>query len=189
MISYNKLVPLSLMLIIMIMPFAFGADLFSAKENSKDFGINIDLDYKIAKTGDVFNFSTSTFYNGKGSSAPVVVAMNIVNLEDGAPVDPEDWSPERTQLIKTIKQGESIKQTWTIHSILDGNYLIYLVAVPKPSNVEETSLPVASSAVHLTVKPYTRLNPGGVLPVIITVPILLILLYVMLLYFRKKNLD
>ncbi len=124
--------------------------------------ISIDRRYEVTKTGDEFDFKTQVKnIDPHKQSGPLVVAMNIINLGSGQPVDPEDWSPKRTQAIGSLKPGQASELTWTIESILKGDYLIYMVVTPKPVGSTSTSQPVASSAIHLTVKPHTRLNPGA----------------------------
>jgi hypothetical protein len=108
-------------------------------------------------------------------SPPMVVAMNIINLGSGDPVDPEDWSPERTQEVEPLGTRESAEQSWEIDTILDGDYMVYMTVVPEPESPEATSQPVSSSGIHLTVEAFARSNPGGVLPLAIGMPIVLIL--------------
>ena len=42
-------------------------------------------------------------------SGPLVVAMNIINLGSGQPVDPEDWSPERTQAVRLTRARADLR--------------------------------------------------------------------------------
>jgi len=151
--------------------------------------INIDTTYEIVKTGDSIEFSTQVIYEGQNLSPEMVVAMNIVNLGDGDPVDPEDWSPERTQSIEPLEAGESVTQEWTVRAILDGDYLVYMVVLPTPDNPETTSQPIASTGIHLTVNPFTQYNPGGILPVAIGMPIGLSLLMVFFQWRRRKSIE
>jgi hypothetical protein len=48
---------------------------------------------------------------------------------------------------------------------------------------------VASSGVHLTVTPYTKLNPSGVLPYVIGGPVVLGMLIFMAYRHRRKQID
>jgi hypothetical protein len=124
------------------------------------------------------------------ASPPLTVAMNIINLDQkGGVVDPEDWSPERTQYIERLEPGESAKLAWRVNSILDGDYMVYMVAVPQPAGPKATSHPVASSGIHLTVTPFTRLNPGGVLPYAIGGPVLLLLGIILVQRIRRRGVD
>lgn len=55
--------------------------------------ISIDRRYEVTKTGDEFDFITQIKnIDPHKQSGPLVVAMNIINLGSGQPVDPEDWS-------------------------------------------------------------------------------------------------
>ena len=67
--------------------------------------------------------------------------------------------------------------------------MIYMVLLPGPASQNSTSQPVASSGIHLTVTPFTRLNPGGVLPYVIGVPILLMLAIFLIFRFRRRQID
>jgi ABC-type transport system involved in multi-copper enzyme maturation permease subunit len=152
--------------------------------------ISIDTAYKTIKTGDTVDFNTTVINNGGEDSPQMFVAMNIINLaKDGDPVDPEDWSPERTQAIPPLAVGQSATQSWSIHAILDGNYMVYMVLVPEPTSPQSTSQPVVSTGIHMTVTPFASLNPGGVLPLALGMPIGLTLLMFVLLWNRNRSIN
>ncbi|MGH2351918.1 MAG: ABC transporter permease subunit [Chloroflexota bacterium] len=137
--------------------------------------ISVDLDHRVLNAGDHILFNTSVTNTGTRESPPLILAMNIINLDGaGAPVDPEDWSPQRTQAMETLPPGRSARHAWRVNAILDGDYMVYMVVVPKPGSPQGTTSPVASSGIHLTVMPFTRLNPVGVLPFVIGVPVVLL---------------
>jgi hypothetical protein len=48
---------------------------------------------------------------------------------------------------------------------------------------------VASSGIHLTVTPFTRLNPGGVLPYAIGGPLLVALAIFVVYRIRRRGID
>lgn len=152
------------------------------------FSISIDLDYKIVRAGEPVLFKTVVRNNGTRKSEPLIVAMNIINLNaTGDVVDPEDWSPQRTQYTEHLGPGQSSTQSWKINAIFDGNYMVYMVLIPTPKNKVSTSLPIASSGLHLTATKFTRLNPSGVLPYTLGVPIVISLL--MFLVYRRRRQD
>jgi hypothetical protein len=118
------------------------------------------------------------------------VAMNIIDLaKNGDPVDPEDWSPVRTQAVGPLVVGQSSTQSWTIHAILDGDYMVYLVLIPEPNDPQSTSQPVVSSGIHMTVMPFSSLNPGDVLPLALGMPIGLTVLMFVLLWTRNRSIN
>ena len=76
-----------------------------------------------------------------------------------------------------------------MNAILDGDYMIYTVAIPQPGGQEATTHPVASPGIHLTVTPFTRLNPGGVLPFAIGGPVLVLLGLLYVYRRRRRGID
>jgi len=150
--------------------------------------VTADLDHKLMKTTDFVVFNTTVTNGGTERTAPLIAAMNIINLDArGDVVDPEDWSPQRTQYVEAgIAPGESATLSWRINAILDGDYMVYLVVIPSPTTQDGTSQPVSSQGVHLTVTPFTRLNPRGVLPYAIGGP-LLVLAGILLVYRRRQR--
>lgn len=142
------------------------------------------------KTTDSIFFDTVVSNNGTQPSAPIIVAMNIINLDkEGDVVDPEDWSPQRTQYIDQLAPGESVALPWRVNAILDGDYIVYMVAMPQPADADATSQAVASKGIHLTVAAFTRLNPGGVLPYALAGPIVLSLALMVVNQRRNREID
>jgi hypothetical protein len=155
---------------------AAAAQAAQSTDTEQALEISIDLPYTTVNAGDEIEFNTVVTNNGTEESPPLNVAMNIVKTGKGDPVDPEDWSPERTQEVDPLAPGESAEQSWTVDAILEGDYMVYMTVIPKPDGPEATSQPVSSPGLHLIVKAFNQTNPGGVLPVAIITPIVLILL-------------
>jgi len=161
-----------------------------AVQADENLSISVDADARQLKTGDTIEFKTVVKNNGAAASPPLIVAMNVINLDaTGDVVDPEDWSPQRTQYIDALGAGESIELSWVINTILEGDFMVYMVLLPEPGSAESTSHPVASSGIHLTVAPFTRLNPGGVLPFAIGGPILLLIITYLVYRRRRQQID
>ncbi|RPJ18762.1 MAG: hypothetical protein EHM33_31440 [Chloroflexi bacterium] len=152
--------------------------------------ITVDLESKHVKTGDSVEFNTTVTNTSSETSPPLIVAMNVINLDaTGDVVDPEDWSPQRTQYIDSLGPGKSANQSWIINTILEGDFMVYMVLIPEPESAEATSHPATSSGIHLTVDPFTRLNPGGVLPFAIGGPILLLAITYFVYRRRRQQID
>lgn len=155
---------------------------------NQDVGISIDRSYETRRTGDIFNFTTRVENNEHSQqSAPLVVAMNIVNLGSGEPVDPEDWSPERLQAVDPLEPGQASELHWEVDPILEGDYLVYMVLAPEPGGRMSTSQPVTTPAIHLTVTRYTWLNPGNVVPLAIGMPVALTAVWLGLRALRRRE--
>jgi ABC-type transport system involved in multi-copper enzyme maturation permease subunit len=152
--------------------------------------VSIDKADTTVRAGIPLMFNTVVKNSGAERSQPVIVAMNIINLnKQGEVVDPEDWSPQRTQYLEGLDPGEASTLAWRVNAILDGDFMVYMVAIPAPGSADATSQPVASSGIHLTVTPYTKLNPGGVLPYAIGGPVLLGLLMTVVYRRRRRQID
>jgi ABC-2 type transport system permease protein len=189
--SMGRLVGVGVLLIAGLVIFP-SASLVAAQEamQQQPVSISIDMEYQTVKAGDHILYNTTVKNNGTTDSPPLCLAMNIINLDAaGDIVDPEDWSPQRTQYIDVLPAGQSATHSWRVNAILDGDYLIYMVVIPEPDNKDATSHPTASSGIHLTVTPFTKLNPGGVLPYAIGGPLLLILGIIFLYRLRRRKID
>jgi len=149
-----------------------------------------NMEAKTVKASDSIFFDTVVTNTTAEASPMIFVAMNIINLEhEGEPIDPEDWSPERTQSIDSLAAGQSVTLSWRVNAILDGEVLIYMVAIPQPEGQHVISHPIASPGIHLTVTPFTKLSPMGVLPVAMGGPLLLLLIIYFVSLSRNRNVD
>jgi hypothetical protein len=116
--------------------------------------------------------------------------MNIINLsKSGDVVDPEDWSPERTQYVDALAPGKSVTLPWTVDAVLDGNYMVYLVGIPQPAGAGSSSQVVTSPGLHLTIGAFSNLNPSGVLPYTLGVPLTVLAIIVLMMALRRRKVD
>ena len=162
----------------------------AAQMTEAQLQVSIDVTAKTVRAGTPLLYNTVVTNTGTTATPPLIVAMNIINLNaSGDVVDPEDWSPQRTQYSDPIAPGQSATLNWRINAILDGNYMVYMAVIPAPDGAEETSHPVTSPGIHLIVTKYTRLNPGGVLPYAIGGPVLLGLIIFFVYRQRHRQID
>jgi len=155
-----------------------------------DLEMAISRDHMVGRAGDSVEFKTVLKNTGTKPTAPVIVAMNIINLsKSGDVVDPEDWSPERTQYVDGLDPGKSVTLPWTVDAVLDGNYMVYLVGIPQPAGPGESSQVVTSPGLHLTIGAFSNLNPSGVLPYTIGVPFAVLVVIVLVLMLRRRRVD
>jgi hypothetical protein len=154
-----------------------------------DLAITMDRTYLQVRTGDEVDFQTLLENDGDRDSPPVIMALNIIKLTStGDVVDPEDWSPERTQYVDSVSSHDAVRQNWTIEAILKGDYMVYLVAIPQPDK-RSTSHPISGPGLHLAVGAFQRLNPQGVLPVVIAVPLGVAIALLVLVRLRLRRLS
>ncbi|HKA58565.1 MAG TPA: ABC transporter permease subunit [Gemmatimonadales bacterium] len=173
---------------------AFGLSAFAAAparaQGTDPLKVSISMTDSTLRAGGTILFQTTVTNTQAEQSAPVIVAMNIINLsKTGEVVDPEDWSPQRTQYVEPLAAGQSSTIDWRINAILDGNFMVYMVAIPAPTSKDATSQPVASGGIHLVVTPYTKLNPGGVLPFAVGGPLVLAVVIFFVYRHRRRQID
>lgn len=164
--------------------------LSQAQSQGGNLQLSISQDSKLAKTGDTITFDTVVMNTSAEQSPPIILAMNIINLnKQGDVVDPEDWSPQRTQYIDLLAPNESTTLSWEVNTILDGDFMVYVVAIPEPQSADASSEIVASPGLHVTVAKFATLNPSGVLPYVIGVPIVLVIVIFLLFRLRRRQID
>jgi ABC-2 type transport system permease protein len=185
----SRMIGLAVLVCFMISPGPSSA-LALPESQGQDLTVSISLNSKAAKTGDEVRFDTVVTNVGSQQSPGVIVAMNIINLDrEGDVVDPEDWSPQRTQYVDSLAPGASKTLSWTVNAILDGDFMVYMVAIPQPQGAEGSSQVIASPGLHLTVAKFTSLNPSGVLPFVIGVPVVLVVAIFGLFRLRRRQID
>ena len=119
------------------------------------------------KLGGKFAF-TSTITNNSVTDAHGLIAhLNVLSLQDGVYVDPEDWSSNRTHYLDPIPPGESTTITWRMQAVNDGDFGIYVAVLP------ETGAPIPPTTgptIHLYVAEKKTLNAGGIVPLVLGIP-------------------
>jgi len=115
--------------------------------------------------GERFSFA-STVRNAGDTSVPGLIAhLNIMTSDPDVYVDPEDWSSERTQYLDELPAGESTTLTWTVRAVDSGPLILY-IAVSRPG----TDRVVVSGPLEVTVTGRRVVNPGGVVPLVLATP-------------------
>lgn len=129
--------------------------------------VQINKDSASLIAGDWVEFNTVLQNNGTTATPPLVAHLNIAAVEKGRYVDPEDWSPERTQYLEPIQPGDSIRLNWKVHALVKGNFASFVTIV----SPEKSFVPVVSSSLFIHVKPDNILPMAEVIPVVAVVPI------------------
>jgi len=188
---FSRAIGLSVLAGLMLLSGVSTARAFQTGTNPEQpLQISINMETKTVKASDSIFFDTVVTNNGTEASSTTFVAMNIINLEKGGePIDPEDWSPQRTQSIDPLAPGQSATLSWRVNAILEGDVMIYMVAIPQPEGQDATTHPIASPGIHLTVTPFTKLNPSGVLPIAIGIPVILLVIIYFVNRRRNQNID
>ena len=138
-----------------------------------DLTVSVSETEKSTLTGDVFTFTSEITNDGPEKTPALIANLAFVAIDGSTYVDPEDWSGERTMHVGPIDSGESITQTWTVKTVLEGDVAAYVSVLPVPPDLSPASALAVSPAIQMHVEEDRKLNPGGVLPTVLAVPVLL----------------
>lgn len=152
--------------------------------------ITVDTTTAVVDTGEPVFFQTTVKNQGDEESPSLILAMNIINLdEEGDVVDPEDWAPERTQYLEELEPGETVDIPWEVNPILGGDYMIYMVLIPTPETEDASSWPITSAGIHITVDAVVSVNPGGITPYAVGMPLTLLSMIVGITWYRRRQIH
>jgi hypothetical protein len=149
-----------------------------------EVSITVDRSQVSTELGRKFSFSTTIANNGSTESDSLIAHLNVLSLQRGVYVDPEDWSSDRTRYLGTLAAGESTRVTWNIHAVNDGSFAAYITVLPQAVADEP---PTTGRVVEFDVKKKTTLNSGGILPLALGIPGALALLAAGMRYSRRRR--
>jgi len=129
--------------------------------------VTIDKDSTTIVAGDWVTFHTVISNTGDSVTPPLVANFNVASIHPGPHVDPEDWSPLRTQYIDTIQPGGSVELAWEVHTLFEGDFAIYVTIVSQ----EKSFGPVGSPTLHIHAGPDNVLPLNEVILVAVIVPL------------------
>jgi hypothetical protein len=146
---------------------------------------SLDITISSAKTlsGVAGDYVTISGQVTNGTNQPindVTTYLSLVDTENKLPVDLEDWSVEKGLFIGTIDAGQTLPLVWKIHFVKAGTYALTVIA-----DIAGQEKPVVSSLTQFKVMPKKNLNPGQVLPVALSTPILLLVVMALIQYRRS----
>lgn len=116
--------------------------------------------------GETLDISVTVTNNGTAPSAPLVVHIDITDPSSESSVDPEDWTSTLSKTAGVVAPGATKTVTWNIQPISGGSFSLYAVALS-----EGVSSVASSNVLAVDVADQRSLNPGGILPVAIGVPL------------------
>lgn len=131
-------------------------------------------DYVTVK-GEINNASSTQLSN-------ITTYLSLVDTGTKLPVDLEDWSAEKGLFIGTIDSEQTLPLEWKIHFVKSGTYTLSIIA-----NIEGQERPITSVLTYFNVEQKKNLDPGHVLPVALGEPLVLLLAFGFLSYYRNKQ--
>jgi hypothetical protein len=138
----------------------------AAAPSTPTWTVELDRSQVTSSIGKHFTF-VSTLHNETGAPRPGTIAyLNVVSMQSDVYVDPEDWSSARTKFLGVVGPGATTRLTWTVQAVNSGRFKIFVVVTSAAGGDEVVSSP----ALPVTIADQRRLNPSGILPVVLVVP-------------------
>lgn len=131
--------------------------------------------------GEWVEFSTGLRNDGATATPPLAAHLSIAAVDEGRHVDPEDWSPQRTQYLPPLQPGESVQLTWKLHALFEGVFVSFVTV----ASTEESFPPAMSPFLRLQVAPDQILPLKDVIPVVAMVPLFPLALLVFTVAYRR----
>jgi hypothetical protein len=130
-------------------------------------GVVVALDQHdvAASPGAKITFASTIRNTGDRPLDGYVAHLNILSTDKSVYVDPEDWSPKRTQYLDELAPGGSTTLSWNVRAVTSGPILLF-VSVTSPTARTVTS----SGPLNMTVGGQRVVNAGGVLPLVLWMP-------------------
>ena len=133
--------------------------------------VRVDRHRADLSLGDTFHFSSTLTNTGARATPDLVAHLNIVGLDPGIYVDPEDWSSRRTLYLRPLGRGHSATLRWSVKAVTGGSLAVYVVVLERRPDGGVAPAPIAAArpvAVHVTER--RTLDSGGILPLVLGVP-------------------
>jgi uncharacterized membrane protein len=137
----------------------------AASETPLDIAVVLDQHTLDAGPGDKITFRSTVRNTGDQPRTDLVAHLNILTTDPDVYVDPEDWSPTRTQYLDRLDPGDSQDLTWDVQAVTSGPLILY-VSVTTPSSDQVSS----SGPLNLTVGGQRVVDSGSVLPLVLWMP-------------------
>lgn len=142
----------------------------------------LDTDRVDVGPGETVSF-VSTVRNAGGTEIRGLVAhLNILTTDPDVYVDPEDWSPRRTQYLESLAPGDTADVSWNVQAVTSGPLVLF---------VSVTSLTgdrvVSSGPLRMAVHGQRVVDATQVLPIVMWTPAAVLILLGATLVRRRRH--
>lgn len=145
--------------------------------------VELDKTQAAIGLGQTLKFNSTVRNPGEQEVSGAIAHLNVLAVDPGVYVDPEDWSGERTQYLDPIGGGEAETLEWEMQAVNSGKFIVY-VAI---TSSEAAGAVIASKSLRLEVAAEQTLDASGLIPIAAGVPGLLALLMGLTLARRRRH--
>lgn len=144
--------------------------------------VELDKTQAAIGLGQTLKFTSTVGNPGADDVTGAIAHLNVLAVDPGVYVDPEDWSGERTQYLDPIGAGESEPLEWEMQAVNSGRFIVY-VAI---TFAQTAGVVVASKSLRLDVAAQDTMNASGLLPIAAGAPGVIALLMVLVMIRRRR---
>ena len=146
---------------------AAATDRSTADTSAPDSPVSVVLDRADARVGpgQKIRFESELRNAGGQALTGLVAHLAILSSDPDVYVDPEDWSPRRTQYVDRLEAGKAATLGWKVQAVTTGPLILYVTVTDPRSNTVATSRPF-----YVTVSGRREVNAQNVLPLVAGVP-------------------
>lgn len=135
------------------------------QESAATVSVTLDRSSAVAGPGERVRFTSTVRNEGGRALTGLIAHLNILSSDADVYVDPEDWSPRRTQYLDELGAGAEQVLEWDVRAVTSGPLVLY-VAVSGP----DTPIVTASGPLRMQVQGRRVVNSQNVLPLVAGVP-------------------
>ncbi len=146
--------------------------------------VTVELDRAEAAIGlgQTLKFKSTVRNPGEQDVSGAIAHLNVLAVDPGVYVDPEDWSGERTQYLDPLGGGESEPLEWEMQAVNSGRFIVYVVITSAQAGGEA----VTSKNLRLDVAAERTLDASGLVPIAAGAPGLIALLMGLVMVRRRR---
>lgn len=148
----------------------------------EDIMVQLDENKLDVGPGEKLTFVSTVRNEGDATLDGYVAHLNILTTDEDVYVDPEDWSPERTQYLEPLAAGDATELTWSVQAVTSGPLILY-VSVTSP----DSGSVVSSGPLNLDVHGQRVVDSAGVMPLVLWTPASVLLLLGVVLTRKRRH--
>jgi hypothetical protein len=138
--------------------------------------VSVDRSEVSTRLGHAFVFRSTIANHAAVPAAGQIAHLNVLSLRPGVYVDPEDWSSHRTRYLAPIPPHGSTTLSWRVKAVNAGSIGVYIAVLPGDGSPVR---PPTGQFVKVSITDRKSLNTGGIAPLALGVPLVLVALLVL----------
>ncbi len=137
--------------------------------------VTVALDRTVADAtlGGTFSFDATVRNESAQPVSGLIAHLNVLSSDPSVYVDPEDWSSHRSQFLDVLPAHSSATLRWPVQAVTAGPAIVY-VAVTDPA----AKTVAVSGPLQVTVPQRATINAGGIVPLALGIPAVVLALLV-----------